>query len=201
MILWTQFVKRGASDPPAVEHRCQLAPDPNPPGLAPGDKAENPGRMGHRPETPPGPDCTGADPPGPWPDQPRNSQQLADISRGGYVLRDASNGKGSTRSSWPPARKSALAVSAAEALEADGLGIRVISMPNPDLFESQDAELPRIGSSKKPSRARVAIRSRRFRCTGANLVRRPWPGHRNGRCGLGASAQQRDLFREFGFTV
>jgi len=130
------------------------------------------------------------------PDQPRNSQQLADISRGGYVLRDASNGKVDAVI-MASGSEVGLAVSAAEALEADGLGIRVISMPNPDLFESQDADY-RESVLPKAVKARVAIEA------GVSLYWRHLVGDHGQVIGMdrfGASAPAEDLFREFGFTV
>jgi len=130
------------------------------------------------------------------PDQPRNSQQLADISRGGYVLRDASNGKVDAVI-MASGSEVGLAVSAAEALEADGLGIRVISMPNPDLFESQDADY-RESVLPKAVKARVAIEA------GVSPYWRHLVGDHGQVIGMdrfGASAPAEDLFREFGFTV
>ena len=71
------------------------------------------------------------------PHQPRNAAQIADISRGGYVLKDADGvpdiifiATGS---------EVALAVSAAEVLAGDGVQARVVSMPSTDVFEAQDA--------------------------------------------------------------
>ncbi|MDZ7811107.1 MAG: transketolase C-terminal domain-containing protein [Arhodomonas sp.] len=69
--------------------------------------------------------------------QPRGEAQLADIRRGGYVLRDCDGtpeaiviGTGS---------EVGLAMEAAEQLEAEGRRVRVVSMPSVDTFEAQDA--------------------------------------------------------------
>ena len=69
--------------------------------------------------------------------QKRSAQQLADIERGGYVLKD-SNG---TPAAVLIATGSevGLAVEAAEALEAKGVATRVVSMPCTERFDAQDA--------------------------------------------------------------
>ena len=71
------------------------------------------------------------------PHQNRSAEQILDIARGAYVLRDSSGvpdiiliATGS---------EVALAVSAAEALAADGVNARVVSMPSTDVFDIQDA--------------------------------------------------------------
>ncbi|MEP4546012.1 MAG: transketolase [Saccharospirillum sp.] len=68
--------------------------------------------------------------------QKRSAQQLADIERGGYVLKD-SNG---TPAAILIATGSevGLAVEAAEALEAKGVATRVVSMPCTERFDAQD---------------------------------------------------------------
>ncbi|EAR07444.1 transketolase [Reinekea blandensis] len=69
--------------------------------------------------------------------QPRTAQQLADIRKGGYVLKAADKpdavliGTGSELS---------LALEAAEQLEAQGKQVQVVSMPCADVFDKQDAE-------------------------------------------------------------
>ena len=70
------------------------------------------------------------------PFQQRDESQIANIARGGYVLRDCSGdpdailiGTGSELS---------LAVEAAEALTADGMNVRVVSMPCTNAFDAQD---------------------------------------------------------------
>ncbi len=70
--------------------------------------------------------------------QSRSVIQLADIARGGYVLKDSRN---------PPAiiiiatgSEVELAVSAWEKLDAEGIAVRVVSMPAPDVFDRQDVQ-------------------------------------------------------------
>src|SRR6185312_11556129 len=68
--------------------------------------------------------------------QPRTPEQISAIEFGGYVLREAKNGK-------PDAiliatgSEVGLAVQAADALEADGVATRVVSMPCTNLFDRQ----------------------------------------------------------------
>ena len=68
----------------------------------------------------------------------RSSQQIKDIARGGYVLRD---GKKSVLDAVLIATGSeiALALQTAEQLEQSGLSIRVVSIPSTTVFDQQDA--------------------------------------------------------------
>ena len=130
------------------------------------------------------------------PDQPRDAQQLADIARGGYVLRETGNGNPQAII-MASGSEVALAVDAAEKLAADGLSVRVVSMPNPDLFMTQDegyreAVLPSAVS------ARVAVEA------GVSLYWYHLVGSRGRVIGIdrfGASAPADQLFREYGFTT
>ena len=72
------------------------------------------------------------------PHQNRAAQQIADIARGGYVLKDCDGmpdilliATGSEVS---------LAIEAAEALGGDGVRARVVSLPSTDVFDAQDAD-------------------------------------------------------------
>lgn len=69
--------------------------------------------------------------------QQRSDDQLAQIARGGYVLRDADNAQGVLIATGSELE---LAVAAAEALAAEGIGVRVVSMPCVDRFLAQDAD-------------------------------------------------------------
>ena len=67
--------------------------------------------------------------------QARDAGQLADIARGGYILRDSAE---------PPAviliatgSEVALATSAFDMLASEGIPVRVVSMPSVDVFEAQ----------------------------------------------------------------
>jgi len=68
----------------------------------------------------------------------RNSQQIKDIARGGYVLCDPQSGK-IDAVIIATGSEIALALQTAERLAKDGLGIRVVSMPSTTVFDQQDA--------------------------------------------------------------
>ena len=128
--------------------------------------------------------------------QPRNDEQIANIARGGYVLRDPEQGV-------PQAVIMAsgsevdLAVAAADALVDEGIGVRVVSMPNPDLFETQDAEY-RDSVLPTSLTARVAVEA------GVSRYWHPLVGDRGRIIGMdrfGASAPAEHLFTEFGFSA
>ena len=71
----------------------------------------------------------------------RNSQQIKDIARGGYVLRDHPSGK-IDAVIIDTGSEIALALQTAERLEKESagkIGIRVVSMPSTTVFDQQDA--------------------------------------------------------------
>ena len=71
----------------------------------------------------------------------RNSQQIKDIARGGYVLRDHPSGK-IDAVIIATGSEIALALQTAERLEKESagkIGIRVVSMPSTTVFDQQDA--------------------------------------------------------------
>ncbi len=90
-----------------------------------------------------------------------------------------------------------LAVSAQEKLEAEGIDVRVVSMPCMDLFEEQSAEYKEMVLPKSV-RARVAVEA---------LIDFGWGKYvgLDGACvtmtGFGASAPFSELFPKFGFTT
>jgi transketolase len=89
-----------------------------------------------------------------------------------------------------------LAVNVAEALESQGIGADVVSMPCWSLFDAQDAayraDLLPEGALKVSIEAGTTFGWER--CTGAN-------GIRIGLDRFGASAPAEDLFKRFGFSV
>ena len=93
------------------------------------------------------------------PPQPRTAEQIANVRRGGYVLKDCAG--------VPEAiliatgSEVALAVDAAKVLEQQGRRVRVVSMPSTNVFDAQDVSLSR-GSAAAVGRA-----SRRDRSGGA----------------------------------
>jgi len=129
------------------------------------------------------------------PHQARDAQQLANIARGGYVLRDCAGtpeviliATGSEVS---------LAMSAAEALGKAGRQARVVSMPSTSVFDAQDAA---YRESVLPSDvfARVAIEAAHkdfwYKYVGLE-------GAIIGMDSFGESAPAAALMEHFGFTT
>ena len=127
------------------------------------------------------------------PHQTRTEAQIADISKGGYILKDCDG----TPDAIIIATGSevALAMGAAEAL-ADKK-VRVISMPSVDTFEAQDAAYQEAVLPKSVT-ARVvveaAVTDGWYKYAGLN-------GKVVGIDHFGESAPADQLFKEFGFTV
>lgn len=67
----------------------------------------------------------------------RDAQTIQAISRGGYVLRDADNAKAVIIATGS---EIALALGAQEQLAAQGIAVRVVSMPCAEIFDAQDAQ-------------------------------------------------------------
>ncbi len=123
------------------------------------------------------------------PHQPRTDAQIADIAKGGYVLKDC-DGK-------PDAiiiatgSEVALATGAAEALS--GKKIRVVSMPSVDAFEAQDdAYRASVLPAGVPA---VAVEA------GVTALWYKYADKVVGIDRFGESAPAGELFKEFGFTV
>lgn len=129
------------------------------------------------------------------PHQTRDAQQLADIRRGGYVLQ-REQGAAPQAILIATGSEVALAMQAAAELAARGTDVRVVSMPNAEVFAQQpqayqDAVLP------PGVHARVAVEA------GVSLYWRAWVGRRGAVLGIdrfGASAPADVLMKEFGFT-
>jgi transketolase len=127
--------------------------------------------------------------------QDRNAEQLANVARGGYVLKDCDG--------QPEAILIAtgseveLAVGAYDRLTSEGHKVRVVSMPSTDAFDKQDAAYREAVLPKAVS-ARVAIEAGIadywFKYTGLN-------GAIVGMTTFGESAPAEQLFEMFGFTV
>ena len=130
------------------------------------------------------------------PPQPRNAQQIADVRRGGYVLKDSAGGAPQVIL-IATGSEVALAVDAAKALEQQGKRVRVVSMPSTNVFDAQDVSYR--DTVLPPSiECRVAIEAaapetwwRYVGTKGAVVAMRSF----------GASAPAKDLFKHFGFTV
>ncbi|TNV20934.1 transketolase [Buttiauxella sp. B2] len=127
--------------------------------------------------------------------QDRTEQQLADIARGAYILKDCAGqpeliliATGS---------EVELAVAAWDQLSAEGIKARVVSMPSTDAFDKQDPAY-REAVLPKAVAARVAIEASIadywYKYVGLN-------GAVVGMTTFGESAPAELLFEEFGFTV
>ncbi len=127
----------------------------------------------------------------------RNDVQIANVAKGGYVLRDWNDDI--------PARKIILiatgsevelALKAGEALAQEGIGARIVSMPCTNAFDLQDAEYRERVLPKGV--VRVAIEA------GVTDFWRKYVGLEGGVVGIdsfGESAPAGELFKYFGFTV
>jgi len=124
--------------------------------------------------------------------QDRTDAQIADIAKGGYILKD-SNG---TPDVIVIATGSEVGL-AMEAAEASGKNVRVVSMPSTDAFDAQDNDYK---ESVLPSSvtARVAVEA------GVTGFWGKYVGMNGKVIGIdtfGESAPAGDLFKHFGFTV
>jgi transketolase len=128
--------------------------------------------------------------------QLRTPQQLAAVARGGYVLLDPLNAR-IELILIATGSEVELAIRTARLLDAEGVGVRVVSMPCTQLFDAQPAEY-REGVLPSWSRARVAIEA------GVSDYWRRYVGLVGEVVGIdtfGASAPGEQLFEHFGFTV
>jgi len=66
----------------------------------------------------------------------RDAQTLASVARGGYVLQDAANARALIIATGSEV---GIAIDAQKLLAADGIAVRVVSMPSTDVFDKQDA--------------------------------------------------------------
>jgi transketolase, bacterial and yeast len=125
----------------------------------------------------------------------RTPAQLADVSKGGYVLRDSEGTPDAILIAT--GSEVELAMLAADELTAKGRKIRVVSMPCTDAFDAQSVEYK---ESVLPSAVikRVAVEAGIadywYKYTGLN-------GKIIGMHTFGESAPAELLFKEFGFTV
>ena len=129
------------------------------------------------------------------PHQPRNEQQVADIMRGGYVLRDCAGAPDAILIAT--GSEVSLAMAAAEQLANQGKQMRVVSMPCVELYEQQDAAY-REAVLPSDVLARVAVEALHadywYKYVGLD-------GRVVGMTTFGESAPAGDLMRHFGFTT
>ena len=128
------------------------------------------------------------------PHQERNSEQVANVAKGGYVLKDVTNPQAILIATGS---EIGLAMNAAAELEAKGTAVRVVSMPCAEEFVKQDAAYI---ESVLPSSiaARVAVEAAHkdywYKFVGLN-------GAVVGMDTFGESAPINDLMKHFGFTT
>ncbi|MDH4572006.1 transketolase [Salinicola acroporae] len=130
------------------------------------------------------------------PAQPRDDEQLKQIRRGGYVLKEAEGGKPELIL-IATGSEVGLAMDAAIELEGKGKKVRVVSMPCTSAFDEQDESyresvLP--GDVRKRLAVEAAIPSTWYKYVGLD-------GDVIGMTTYGESAKAGDLFKHFGFTV
>jgi transketolase len=127
--------------------------------------------------------------------QPRSKEQLANIARGGYVLKESDGAPEVILIAT--GSEVGITVQAADALAASGTKVRVVSMPSTDAFDKQDAAY-RESVLPKAVSARVAVEAGIadywYKYVGLN-------GAIVGMTRFGESAPAEELFKEFGFTV
>ena len=130
--------------------------------------------------------------------QERTAEQLANVARGGYILRECCE-KGGCPDLILIATGSEvdLAMKAADVLAAEGTKVRVVSMPSTNVFDKQD-EAYRESVLPRSVTKRVAIEAQLsdfwYKYVG-------FEGRIVGMNSFGESAPADQLFKLFGFTV
>ena len=123
----------------------------------------------------------------------RTDATISNISRGGYVLKDMANPRAVLIATGSEVE---LAVKAHEALAAEGIATRVVSMPSTNVFDRQDAAYK--ASVLPAGIVRVAVEAG---VTGFWYKYVGLEGAVVGMDTFGESAPAGDLFKHFGFTV
>lgn len=127
--------------------------------------------------------------------QARDAQQLANIERGGYVLKDCQGEPELILIST--GSEIGLAVQAYTELTAQGRKVRVVSMPSTNVFDAQDAAYKQSVLPIEVG-ARIAIEAAHadfwYKYVGLD-------GRVIGMLSYGESAPAGQLFEEFGFTL
>jgi transketolase len=118
------------------------------------------------------------------------------VAKGGYIVAEASSGLPQVIL-IATGSELQMAVDAREALEADGIATRVVSMPCMEWFQEQDSAyresvLPPIVKARVSVEAGIAMPWHRYTGDGGENVSIEH---------FGASADYKTLFREFGFTT
>ena len=127
--------------------------------------------------------------------QDRDAEQVANIAKGGYILKDC-EGKPELIL-IATGSEVELAVSAAAELTAEGKKVRVVSMPATDAFDKQDAQyresvLPSDVTARIAIEAGIADFWYKYVGFGGKII---------GMTTFGESAPAGELFKMFGFTT
>ncbi len=129
------------------------------------------------------------------PHQDRTDRQLADISKGGYVLSDSEGHPDLILIAT--GSEVGLAQEAASALRDQGRNVRVVSMPCTDVFDTQSAQYKQqVLPLDVTNRIAIEAASEDFWYKYVGL-----DGRIIGMSTFGESAPAGELFRVFGFTV
>ncbi|WP_321952500.1 transketolase [Paraburkholderia bannensis] len=127
----------------------------------------------------------------------RTDAQIANIAKGGYVLKDWNDDIPSRKIILiATGSEVELAMKAVEALQREGIGARVVSMPSTNVFDRQDAEYKERVLPKGVRRVAIEAAQGDFW--------RKYVGLEGGVVGIdtfGESAPAGVLFKHFGFTV
>ena len=134
------------------------------------------------------------------PFQQRDPEQIASIARGGYVLADWDASSAARCVIVATGSEVALAMGARDELAAEGIGVRVVSMPSTDVFDRQDDAYR--ATVLPPGVPRLAVEA------GSSALWHRYVGAADDRrCGVvgldrfGESAPAGALSRHFGFTA
>ncbi|EJE4213192.1 transketolase [Vibrio cholerae] len=127
--------------------------------------------------------------------QPRSAEQVANIAKGGYILKDCAGQPEMILIAT--GSEVELAVAAYEQLSAEGKAVRVVSMPSTDAFDKQDAAyreavLPAAVTKRIAIEAGIADFWYKYVGFGGRII---------GMTSFGESAPAGELFKLFGFTT
>jgi len=126
--------------------------------------------------------------------QPRSSQQVSDIEKGGYILKDCDGTP--ELIIMATGSEVSLAVNAANTLTAKGKKVRVVSLPCTERFDKQATEykervLPKAVRARLAIEASIADYWQRYTGLDGTVI---------GMTGFGESAPADQLFKLFGFS-
>ena len=127
--------------------------------------------------------------------EPRSSQQIEAIKRGAYILLDSKQTPEIIL--MASGSEVGLAIDAAKQLQANGTPVRVVSMPNCNLFDAQDSDyqqhvLPNAITKRVAIEAGSSETWYRYVGLQGKIIAMP---------SFGESAPAEQLFTQFGFTV